>query len=93
MRLGREICESAREAQADAIVLACPMCQSNLDVRQGEFDAERPPLPVLYISQLVGLAMGIPTVELGLESHFVELGSTVETAERRAAPAPAKTGA
>lgn len=93
LRLSRNVCDAAREAKADIVCLACPMCQSNLDMRQAEFAAGREPLPVLYISQLVGLAMGVPSAELGLESHFVPLGATVESAERRSTPAPARAGA
>jgi len=72
LRLSRRVCDSARRAGADVICLACPMCHSNLDMRQAEFN--RPgesALPVVYLTQLMGLAMGIDRAELGLEKHFV----------------------
>ncbi|MBP7734524.1 MAG: CoB--CoM heterodisulfide reductase iron-sulfur subunit B family protein [Spirochaetes bacterium] len=57
------IVDLAREAGADCIAVACPMCQINLDMRQGESQS---PLPVLYITQLLGLCLGISHHSLGL---------------------------
>jgi heterodisulfide reductase subunit B len=60
---------------ADAIVVACQLCQSNLDMRQGEiFTAEKKkhPLPVLYITQLMGLAFGLSAKDLGINHHIVD---------------------
>jgi heterodisulfide reductase subunit B2 len=61
----------AREAAfrgADAIVVACQMCQANLDMRQ----AEGQQLPVVYFTQLMGLAFGIAPAALGLNHHLVD---------------------
>jgi len=73
VRLGRAIIQSARAAGAHAIVVACPMCHSNLDYRQRAMSArdQEPPIPILYISQLLGLSMGMDPLQLGLGSHFV----------------------
>jgi heterodisulfide reductase subunit B len=72
VRLGRSILRSARTAGAQAIVVACPMCHSNLDYRQQAMNAcgQEPMLPILYISQLLGLSMGIDPLALGLGNHF-----------------------
>ncbi|MGA1869120.1 MAG: CoB--CoM heterodisulfide reductase iron-sulfur subunit B family protein [bacterium] len=69
-RLVSEITESALLAGADCIVVACPLCQSNLDLRQTQ--GERSPLPIFYITQLIGLALGLSPSELGLR-HLVIL--------------------
>lgn len=53
-RLAKNLVESAQGVEAEAIVTACPLCQSNLDTRQRE-------LPVFYFTELMGLAMGMPT--------------------------------
>ncbi len=50
-----EITYWARKAGARAIIAACPLCQINLQMRQQEKNG----LPVLYFSELLGLAMGI----------------------------------
>lgn len=72
VRLGRVILADARRAGADVLAVACPMCHSNLDFRQAAMvnRGERP-LPVLYLTELVGLALGLPARELGLHRHFV----------------------
>jgi heterodisulfide reductase subunit B2 len=43
----------------DVICLACPMCHSNLDLRQAEYAGGGVALPVLYLTQLIGLAFGL----------------------------------
>jgi heterodisulfide reductase subunit B2 len=68
-RLGSAIIADARKAGADALVVACPMCHSNLDFRQTSSDEA---LPVLFITQLVGLALGLSVDQLGLGRHFVD---------------------
>jgi len=58
--LGGQILASARDAGADAIVVACPLCQLNLDSRQKSDFA----LPVIYFTQLMGLAFGYSWKEM-----------------------------
>lgn len=74
VRLGRAIIDDAKKSGAQAIVVACPMCHSNLDLRQKAMAArgEAPlDMPILFITQLVGLAFGIAPAKLGLNRHFV----------------------
>jgi heterodisulfide reductase subunit B len=47
-----KLVSKAREAGAQAMVTACPLCQVNLEMRQGE-------MPMLYFTELIGLALGI----------------------------------
>jgi len=59
--LGGQVLEGARQAGAEAIVVACPMCQANLDTRQRQIEVERNTtynLPVIYFTQLIALAYG-----------------------------------
>ncbi|RLI64549.1 MAG: CoB--CoM heterodisulfide reductase subunit B, partial [Promethearchaeia archaeon] len=63
---------SMRRAGVDCIVTCCPFCQLQFDLGQlelaNELDPDEEPfnIPVLYISQLLGLAMGISPAELGM---------------------------
>lgn len=73
LRLGRGILDAARAAGAAAVVAACPMCHSNLDFRQEAMSKSgAPPMPILYISQVVGIAFGLDDEALGLRRHFVD---------------------
>jgi heterodisulfide reductase subunit B len=73
LRLSRAIIDDARRCGADAILAACPLCHANLDFRQSAMSLRgEPPMPVLYITQLVGLALGLPMSSLGFERHFVD---------------------
>jgi heterodisulfide reductase subunit B len=56
-------------------VTACPLCQLNLDLRQGDIEArfgDRLGLPILYFTQLIGLALGLKPSALGLDSLIVD---------------------
>ncbi len=73
-RLSGEILRDADDRGAKAVIVACPMCHSNLDMRRP--DANRYlrrsiDIPVLYITQAIGLAIGLSPMELGLNRHFV----------------------
>ena len=73
-KLSGNILKDATDRGAEAIIVACPMCQSNLDMRRGAINKilETPSnIPVIYITQAIGLALGIGAKELGLKRHFV----------------------
>lgn len=73
-RLSAAILEDARSKGAGIIIVACPMCHSNLDMRRGAIEkhARRSfSQPVIYITQAIGLSLGIPAKKLGLQRHFV----------------------
>ena len=72
--LSKRIIDDAAANKADLIVVACPMCHSNLDMRQKNILKHNPDhkeMPVLYLTQLVGLAIGIDYNKLGLNLHFI----------------------
>ena len=86
VRLGRSIIEDARRNGAEAIVVACPLCHSNLDLRQKAMTARgEQPLPILFITQVVGLALGLPAETLGLSRHFVATEPLIKDLVARAA--------
>jgi len=67
------IIKLAKHAGADAIVPACQLCSMNLESRQGDTSPTAKPLPVLYLSDLVGLALGASAGQLGLGRHLVDV--------------------
>ncbi len=81
LKLSRDILEGAKSVGADAIAVACPMCHSNLDTRQEEIEEKYQTtyhLPILYFTQLMGLAFDIPAKELLLTSHLVDTEDVLE---------------
>ncbi len=70
LKLTNDILREAKEAGADAIAVACPLCQANLDGRQRQIEEAyqvRYRIPVLYITQLMGLAFGAFPKEVGIQ--------------------------
>ena len=60
---------------ADCIVVACPLCHANLDTRQEDINGEEGTdynIPVFYFSELLAIALGARTGELGLRKHIVD---------------------
>ncbi len=60
---------------ADALVVVCQLCQANLDMRQGEIgkrDNTKYNLPIIYFTQIMGLALGLDPRALGLNHHLVD---------------------
>lgn len=74
LKLSNDILSSARDAGADCVMVACPLCHGNLDIRQKEIEeanGTRYNMPVFYMTQLLALACGVQTSRLGLESNIV----------------------
>lgn len=73
-RLSGDVLSDAAARGAEAVIVACPMCHANLDMRRREINKrlEHPvEIPVLYITQALGLAVGLSPQQLGLSRHFV----------------------
>lgn len=69
------ILASARKAGADLIVTSCPLCQFNLDRWQQDLAMKHGgfrPIPVLYDTQLLGIALGLDTTTFDLDKHYVD---------------------
>lgn len=74
LRLVRAILEAAQERGADCIAVVCPLCQSNLDTRQNDINKAHGTnyhLPILYLSQLIGLTQRLGTASLGLDRLII----------------------
>lgn len=70
----------AKEKGADFMVTPCPLCHMNLDGTQpaaGEQKGVRIGLPVMHLTQMVGLAIGIDASDLGFERHTVSCKEVV----------------
>jgi heterodisulfide reductase subunit B len=81
----RNLLQSAVDSQASVIATACPLCQVNLEVYQQQVNQEfgtNFSMPVLYFTQLVGLALGIPRKKLGIGKEFVDLAPSLLQAGR-----------
>lgn len=73
-RLSGSILDMAVSSGAQCVAVGCPMCQINLDMRQNDIKKETGRdyrMPVMYITQLMGLCLGIPGHELGLDRLVV----------------------
>ncbi len=78
--LTRKILRDARDCGAEAVVVACPLCQVNLDTRQDGVAAkygEWQRMPIIYLSQLVGRAIGVEDARLGLKKHMVDVSAVL----------------
>lgn len=80
LKMVKDILSSASSAGALCIVDACPQCHLNLDMRQKKVNKVYNTnfnLPIIYFTQLLGLAMGIKTRDLSMNSHFVNTAPVV----------------
>jgi len=82
VKLTDSIIGMAQAAGAKCIAVACPMCHVNLDLRQSDIKKETGReynMPIVYITQLLGLCLGISRSELGLSKHMVSPSIVVDT--------------
>lgn len=85
-KLCARIIDDATLRGADALVVACPMCHSNLDMRRNEINkhlSKESNIPVLYITQVIGLACGINEKDLGLDKHFISTRNLIKKFEKQ----------
>ncbi len=77
--------EQAMEAGADAIVTPCPLCHLSLDAWQSKLKASTGrdfAMPILHLSQLIGVAAGLPDSALKFKRHVVPVTPVLEKLER-----------
>jgi heterodisulfide reductase subunit B len=75
-KLSGKIIEDAESRGAEAIIVACPMCHSNLDMRRNDINKywkKEFNIPVIFITQAIGLAIGLSAKKVGLKRHFVDV--------------------
>ena len=78
--------KEAKDGGADAMVTPCPLCHMSLDIyqeRAGRKVGANLNLPVLHLPQMLGLAMGVPAEDLGMQRHLVPVDSIVRAVEER----------
>ena len=83
-KLSGRILDMAARLGAEAIAVVCPLCQQNLDLRQDQVNRHCNTdlkIPVLYISQIIGLALGIDPGVLGIDKLFVDPGCLLREVE------------
>lgn len=76
LRLVRDLLECATENDAQCIVTTCPMCQMNVEAYQKRVNKKfgtAYQVPVLFFTQLLGLALGCSEQELGLQRNLIAL--------------------
>lgn len=94
MRLCRELLDWAEIGGANCIVVTCPMCQSNLEIltrrinKQFHTDYR---FPIVYFTQLIGLALGCDEREVGLQHNLIPLKIPLVPVEEGAGGGPTPT--
>jgi len=81
----RNLLESAVRSGAAVIATACPLCQVNLECYQKQVNSEfgtNLNVPVMYFTQLMGLALGIPPKRLGIGSELVAVMPAIKEAQK-----------
>lgn len=81
LRLNYILLKEAKKKGADVIATICPLCQFNLEITQGKIVKkfkDDVKMPVLYFSQLMGLALGVPKEDLGFSRSLIPLDGVWE---------------
>ena len=71
VKLSSNLIKHARSAGAEAIIVACPLCHMNLDARQMQMELKAP-MPILYFTQLMAIALGLPEKDAVLNKNLVD---------------------
>jgi len=79
VRLAYILVKEAKKRGAEAMVTVCPLCQFNLDGYQDQIARkyEAVDIPIVYFTQVLGLAMGLPASELGLKRGIVSTAAVL----------------
>jgi len=91
LQLTRNILETARDVGANCVAVTCPLCHTNLDAYQHVIESRYNVvlgLPVLYFTQLMGLAFGVDPKTLGLNKNMVSTDKIIELVAGVPKPVP-----
>lgn len=72
--LSNKILANAAQQGANCVVVACPMCHVNLDMKQADIERRhgvKHEMMIYYLSDLVGLALGLDEQAVGIDRHYV----------------------
>lgn len=81
VELSNSVLGMAKASGAQCMAVACPMCQINLDMRQSNINKIKEKnynIPIVYITQLLGLCMGISSEKLGMDKCVVSPKPIIE---------------
>lgn len=82
LALNRDLLQCAIDSGADVVATTCPLCHFNLEGYQGRINRAYGTsfvLPVLYFTQVLGIALGVPPKKLALDASFIPLGHRIST--------------
>ena len=85
VKLTGDIISNAKRHGANCIVTVCPLCMTNLEMRQaaaGKIRGEDLTMPVFFFTELLGLAMEAPGVKKCFASHLVDVNPALDAIER-----------
>jgi len=85
VKLTGEIISNAKKHGANCIVGACPLCVTNLEMRQaaaGKLRGEDLAMPIFYFTELMGLAMEVPGVKKCFATHLVDVNPALDSIGR-----------
>ena len=74
LELMHKLLANAMNGGAQCITTPCPLCQTNLDAYQGRVNSKFKTnynLPILFFTQLMGVAFGLNSKDLGLQTNIV----------------------
>jgi len=86
-RMVYNVLRNAQENGAECIVTACPLCMLNLDMRQAAIEKQfktKFNMPIYYVTEALAIACGDDYKTVGVEKHFVEAISYLNTVRARA---------
>ncbi|MBN2185205.1 MAG: CoB--CoM heterodisulfide reductase iron-sulfur subunit B family protein [Candidatus Krumholzibacteriota bacterium] len=81
LKLCRELLADAERNGAHCIITLCPLCQMNLDIYQSKVNSlfkTKFKIPVIYFTQLIGLAMGVKPEKLGMKRLGVKVSGEMK---------------
>ena len=90
LKLSKELLECAEENGADCIITTCPLCQMNLESYQDKINrafGTRFEMPILFFTQVIGVALGIDEKTLGIDKNFYRCKKLEEIARSTAVAA------
>ncbi|MEM0448595.1 MAG: CoB--CoM heterodisulfide reductase subunit B [Methanomassiliicoccales archaeon] len=71
LRMTEEKLKNLKKVNAQMIVDVCPFCHLQYDASQNDLPGYN--IPVIHLSQLYGMAFGLPRDKLGLEAHVTKV--------------------
>jgi heterodisulfide reductase subunit B len=84
-KLSGKIIREALDRKAEAIIVACPMCHANLDMRRpaiNQYLGMKTEIPVLYITQAIGMVCGLNERQTGTRRHLIKVSGNYFTKTR-----------